>query len=283
MQIKTVAVIGAGQMGSGIAQVMGQGGKTVLLNDIGEEQIRNGRSRIAESLSRLVTKGRLSEEERARVLQSIQTVPDIGMVDRADFIIEAATENPEIKMQIFRQLDQFADRRAILATNTSSIAITEIASVTRRPDRVIGMHFFNPAPVMKLVEVVSGLETSDATVRTTLALAEALKKKPVEIKDFPGFAANRILVPMINEAVFCLYEGVAGIESIDQVMRFGANHPMGPFALADLIGLDTCLSIMDVLYEGYGDPKYRACPLLRKYVQAGRLGRKNGRGFYEYD
>ncbi|RYL91052.1 3-hydroxybutyryl-CoA dehydrogenase [Sporolactobacillus sp. THM7-4] len=283
MHINQLAVIGAGQMGSGIAQVMAQEGKEVFIHDIKEAYILNGIGRIEKNLTRDVVKGRKTEAEKEAILSRIHPVTDLQDVREVEFVIEAATENPEIKRNIFKQLDQLMERETILATNTSSISITKIAAATSRPDKVIGMHFFNPVPIMRLVEVIRGMATDDQTEQTVKDLAEEVNKVPVAIRDFPGFAANRILIPMINEAIYCVYEGVSSPESIDQVMKLGANQPMGPLALADLIGLDTCLSIMEVLYEGYGDSKYRPCPLLKKYVEANWLGRKTGRGFYIYE
>lgn len=283
MKINTIMVIGAGQMGGGIAQVAAQTGFNVILHDIKEEFLAKGLGNIDKNLSRNVTKGKMTEEEKVVVLKRISTTTDLYSAKDADFIIEAASENMEIKSQIFKILDEAARPEVILATNTSSLPITEIAAVTNRPEQVIGMHFMNPVPVMKLVEVIRGLATTDEVFNTVDQLAKEMGKIPVEVNDFPGFVSNRILLPMINEAVYAVYEGVAKPEAIDQVMKLGMNHPMGPLELADFIGLDTCLSIMEILHEGLGDSKYRPCPLLRKYVKAGWLGRKSGRGFYVYE
>lgn len=283
MHIRHLAIIGAGQMGSGIAQVMAQEGKTVFLQDIKEDCLLTGIGRIDKNLSREVAKGKRTEREKDKILSLIHPVTDLTEVRKAEFVIEAATENPRIKLTIFKQLDQLLNGEIILATNTSSISITKIAAATNRPGKVIGMHFFNPVPVMRLVEVIRCMATEEQTYQTVKDLAEEVHKVPVNVRDFPGFAANRILIPMINEAIYCVYEGVSSPENIDQVMKLGANQPMGPLALADLIGLDTCLSIMEVLYEGYSDSKYRPCPLLRKYVEANWLGKKTGRGFYVYE
>ncbi|MFA5537365.1 MAG: 3-hydroxybutyryl-CoA dehydrogenase [Bacillota bacterium] len=283
MEIKKAMVIGAGQMGSGIAQVAAAAGLDVILNDIKMDFVQRGLAAIDKSLSRMASKGRISEEEKAQVLGRIKPSTSLQDAVDADIIIEAAVENMEIKSQIFKDLDQITYPHAILATNTSSLPITEIAAVTKRPDKVIGMHFMNPVPVMKLVEIIRGLATSDETFQVVKELSEKMAKIPVEVNDAPGFVSNRVLMPMINEAAFCVYEGVATPEAVDEVMKLGMNHPMGPLALADLIGLDTCLSIMEVLYEGFKDSKYRPCPLLRKYVSAGWLGRKVGRGFYKYE
>jgi 3-hydroxybutyryl-CoA dehydrogenase len=282
MAIKKIMVIGAGQMGGGIAQVAAQSGLQVVLNDIKSEFIVRGLAVIDKNLTRSVEKGRLSNEEKEAVLARIG--PSTSLADAAgvDFVVEAASENMAIKAEIFRALDQAAKAGVILATNTSSLPITEVAAVTKRPELVIGMHFMNPVPVMPLVEVIRGIATSDDTYQTVDALARAMGKTPVEVNDFPGFVSNRVLLPMINEAIFCVYEGVAKPEAIDQVMKLGMNHPMGPLTLADFIGLDTCLAIMEVLHEGLGDSKYRPCPLLRKMVAAGWLGKKSGKGFYEY-
>jgi 3-hydroxybutyryl-CoA dehydrogenase len=282
MNIKKIMVIGAGQMGGGIAQVAAQSGLQVVLNDLKSEFIERGLAVITKNLVRNVEKGRLSNEEKESVLARIS--PSTSLADAAgvDFVVEAAAENMAIKTEIFRTLDQAARPGVILATNTSSLPITEVAAVTKRPELVIGMHFMNPVPVMPLVEVIRGIATSNATYETVEALARAMGKTPVEVNDFPGFVSNRVLLPMINEAIFCVYEGVAKPEAIDQVMKLGMNHPMGPLTLADFIGLDTCLAIMEVLHEGLGDSKYRPCPLLRKMVAAGWLGKKSGKGFYEY-
>ena len=282
MEIKTFGVVGAGQMGNGIAQVAAMSGLQVIMNDIKTEFVEKGVASINKILNRGVEKGRMTEDEMNAVLGRIKTSVDLGDMAPADFVVEAATENEPIKYQIFKDLDATCRPEVILATNTSSIPIGRIAAQTGRPDKVIGMHFMNPVPVMKLVEVIRGIATSDETFNTTWALSEKFGKTPAEASDFPGFIANRILLPMINEAVYCLYHGVGKREDIDTVMKLGMNHPMGPLALADLIGLDTCLAIMETLYDGFKDSKYRPCPLLRKYVEAGWLGRKTGRGFYEY-
>ena len=279
--MKTIMVIGAGQMGGGIAQVAAQAGYSVLLNDIKEEFVIRGLGNIQKNLTRSVEKGKLTVEDKEAILSRITTSTSLNDAETADLVIEAAVENMTIKAQIFAQLDAICPEHTILSTNTSSLPITEIGAFTKRPDRVIGMHFMNPVPVMKLVEVIRGLATSDEVYKTIETLALAMGKTPVEVNDAPGFVANRVLIPMLNEAVFTLNEGIATVESIDNVMKLGMNHPMGPLALADLIGLDTVLSIMEVLHEGLGD-KYRPCPLLRKYVKAGWLGRKSGRGFYNY-
>ncbi|AOM81546.1 3-hydroxybutyryl-CoA dehydrogenase [Salisediminibacterium beveridgei] len=282
-KIEHVMVIGAGQMGAGIAQVAAMNGYTVTLHDTKMELAEKGIAGIKKRLERDVAKERLSESDLARFLRLIQPSDQIGNAEHADLIIEAAVENMAIKKNIFAQLDSFAPKHAVLATNTSSLPITELAAATSRPEKVIGMHFMNPVPVMKLVEVIRGLQTSDAAFKAVEAVAKAMKKTPVEVNDFPGFVSNRILMPMINEAIFTVYEGVSTPEDIDNVMKLGMNHPMGPLTLADFIGLDTCLYIMEVLHEGFGDDKYRPCPLLRKYVNAGWLGKKTGRGFYVYD
>ena len=282
MDIKKVMVIGAGQMGGGIAQVCAQAGFDVTLNDIKEESYAKGLAVITKNLSRNVDKGRMTEEEKAGALGRITKSLDLQDASDVDIIIEAAVENMDIKRSIFAKLDEIAPAHAILASNTSSLPITEIAAATNRPEKVIGMHFMNPVPVMKLVEIIRGLATADEVYGAVEAMTEKLSKVPVEVNDFPGFVANRVLMPMINEAIYTLYEGVATKEAIDEVMKLGMNHPMGPLQLADFIGLDTCLYIMETLHEGFGDSKYRPCPLLRKYVKAGWLGKKSGRGFYEY-
>jgi 3-hydroxybutyryl-CoA dehydrogenase len=278
--IEKIQVVGAGQMGSGIAQVTAQAGLAVHLADVDEAALRKGLETMEKNLSRSVEKERISQEEMDEALARVATGTEYAA--DADLAIEAVVETVEVKAEVFRALDERLGEDAILASNTSSISITELAAATRRPERFIGMHFFNPVPLMKLVEIVRGLQTAEETYRAVHDLAERLDKEPVEVNDFPGFVSNRILMPMINEAVYCVMEGVAGPEEVDAVMRLGMNHPMGPLALADLIGLDTCLHIMEVLHEGFGDTKYRPCPLLRRYVAAGRLGRKSGRGFYEY-
>jgi 3-hydroxybutyryl-CoA dehydrogenase len=277
-----IAVVGSGQMGNGIAHVFAQAGFVVIMVDISREALARGRDTISKNLDRQVKKGSVTPDEKEKTLGRISTADSIDAVSGATVIIEAVTEQRELKFRIFADIDRVASKGAILATNTSSISITEIAARTLRPDLVIGMHFMNPVPVMQLVEVIRGLATSDETTRRTMELAKAVGKTPVEANDYPGFIANRILMPMINEAVYCLMEGVGSAESIDTVMKLGMNHPMGPLALADFIGLDTCLAILEVLHSGLGDPKYRPCPLLRKYVAAGWLGKKTGRGFYAY-
>jgi 3-hydroxybutyryl-CoA dehydrogenase len=282
MDIKTFGVVGAGQMGNGIAQVAAQAGFPVMLNDVSMELAEKGKGIISKNLDRQVKKEKISEADKEEILGRINLHDSLAPYGDADFIVEAVTENEQIKKDIFKELDGIAKPGVVISTNTSSISITKIASVTKRPEKVIGMHFMNPVPVMKLVEIINGLATDKETSELTTSLSEKLGKIPVEANDFPGFVSNRVLMPMINEAVFCLMEGVGKPEAIDQVMKLGMNHPMGPLALADLIGLDTCLAIMKVLHDGLGDSKYRACPLLVKYVDAGWLGRKSGRGFYDY-
>jgi 3-hydroxybutyryl-CoA dehydrogenase len=269
-------------MGNGIAHVFAHAGHPVTLIDVSSDALARGRTTIEKNLDRQVKKGTIDGAQRDATLGRITTAQELGAVSEATLVVEAATENIDLKFRIFRDLDAAARRDAILASNTSSISITEIARQTKRPELVVGMHFMNPVPVMKLVEVIRGLATSDATTARVVELSRALGKTPVEVNDYPGFVSNRVLMPMINEAVYCVMEGVATPESVDQVMTLGMNHPMGPLTLADFIGLDTCVAILDVLHTGLGDPKYRACPLLRKYVAAGWLGRKSGRGFYSY-
>ncbi|UCF00535.1 MAG: 3-hydroxybutyryl-CoA dehydrogenase [Deltaproteobacteria bacterium] len=283
MEVKTLGVVGAGLMGNGIAQVGAMSGLQVIMSDIKDEFVQRGLENISKILSRSVDKARMSAEEKDAILGRIKSTVDNNDMSAADFVVEAATENEPLKFQIFRDLDEICRPEVILATNTSSIPIGRIGAQTQRPDKVIGMHFMNPVPVMKLVEVIPGLATSDNTFKTTWDLASKFGKTPVKANDYPAFIANRILMPMINEAIYCLYHDVGTRDDIDTVMKLGMNHPMGPLALADLIGLDTCLAIMETLYNGFSDSKYRPCPLLRKYVEAGWLGRKTGRGFYEYD
>ncbi|HEY4218236.1 MAG TPA: 3-hydroxybutyryl-CoA dehydrogenase [Gemmatimonadaceae bacterium] len=277
-----VAVVGAGQMGNGIAHVFAQNGFDVTMIDVSADALARGKNTVAGNLDRQIKKGTLQPADKDAILGRIATEQSLAAAKDASLIIEAATENRDLKFKIFADLDAAANPDAILATNTSSISITEIAARTKRPDKVIGMHFMNPVPVMQLVEVIRGLATSDDVTQRVFALSKAVGKTPVEVQDYPGFVANRILMPMINEAVYCLMEGVGTAESIDTVMKLGMNHPMGPLALADLIGLDTCQAILEVLHDGLGDPKYRPCPLLRKYVAAGWLGRKTKRGFFAY-
>jgi 3-hydroxybutyryl-CoA dehydrogenase len=281
-EVRRVAVIGAGTMGNGIAHVFAQHGYDVTMIDVRPEALEKARATIAGNMDRQIRKGSLTEEEKQAALGRIRAATELSSASDAELVVEAASENRDLKFQLFREIDTVAPQNAILATNTSSISVTEIAARTKRPEQVIGMHFMNPVPVMQLVELIRGLSTSDETTRITGEIAESLGKTVAEARDYPGFVANRILMPMINEAVFCLMEGVAEAEAIDTVMKLGMNHPLGPLALADLIGLDTCLAIMEVLHSGLGDDKYRPCPLLRQYVAAGRLGRKSGEGFYNY-
>ena len=283
MNVQRVAVIGAGTMGNGIAQVFAASGLDVLMTDVNAAAAERGVAAIARSLDRLLARRKITEAEKHAVLGRVNTTTRLDDIAGCDAVVEAATENVDLKLKVFADLDRIAQPSAILASNTSSISLTRIAGTTSRPAQVIGMHFFNPVPVMQLVELIRALQTSDATYDAVKALALKAGKTPVEVKNSPGFVANRILLPMLNEAVFCLHERLASAEDIDTVMKLGMAHPMGPLALADLIGLDTCLSILEVLYEGFKDPKYRPCPLWREMVEAGRLGRKTGRGFFAYE
>jgi 3-hydroxybutyryl-CoA dehydrogenase len=280
--IRRIGVVGAGTMGHGIAQVAAQSGYEVVLVDAAPEALERGRAGIAKGFERLVSKGKLAAEERDQALARVSTGGDLSALETADLVVEAVVERLEVKQKVLSELDRICQPRTILATNTSSISITKLAGATQRPEKVIGMHFMNPVPVMQLVEVIRGLATSQETWEAVEAASRQMGKTPVEVHDAPGFVSNRVLMPMINEAIFCLYEGVGKAEAIDEVMKLGMNHPMGPLALADLIGLDVCLDILRVLQQGFGDPKYRPCPLLVKMVDAGHLGRKSGRGFYDY-
>ena len=277
-----IGVVGSGTMGSGIAQVAARAGFDVILHDVDDKFLQRGQQTIDKSLQRDVDKERLSAEEKQSITARIQTTTELNTLSKASFVVEAVSEDFEVKSKVFRTLDQVTPTETILASNTSSISITKLAAVTKRPDKVIGMHFMNPVPVMKLVEVIRGIATTDETYAKVRALTEKFGKTALDCNDSPGFVSNRVLMPMINEAIFTLYEGVATRESIDGIMKLGMNHPMGPLQLADFIGLDVCLAILTVLYDGFGDPKYRACPLLQRYVDAGWLGKKTGRGFYEY-
>ena len=276
------AVVGAGTMGNGIAHVFAQSGCDVQLVDVSQEVLERGLAAIRKNMDRQVKKEKITPDERDAALGRISTSTDLGSVNGAELVVEAVTETPDLKFGVFREMDGAAESNAILATNTSSISITEIAAQTKRPDKVIGMHFMNPVPMMQLVEIIRGLQTSDETLATVVEATKALGKTPVEVNDYPGFVSNRVLMPMINEACYCVMEGVAEVEAVDTVMKLGMAHPMGPLTLADLIGLDVCLHILEVLHSGLGDDKYRPCPLLRKMVAAGRLGRKSGQGFYDY-
>jgi 3-hydroxybutyryl-CoA dehydrogenase len=283
MDIQKLVVIGAGQMGHGIAQVAIQSGISTILVDVNDEAVKKGMDSIQKSLGRSVCKGRMTKDEKQAILERLQLSTELATAaSGADMVIEAIVEKMDVKESVFRQLDGVCPAHTILASNTSSLPITEIAAFTTRPEKVIGMHFMNPVPVMKLVEIIRGLATSDEVYATVKILSQKMGKSPVEVNDFPGFVSNRVLMPMINEAIYTVYEGVATPQAIDDVMKMGMNHPMGPLTLADFIGLDTCLYIMETLYEGFGDSKYRPCPLLRKYVKAGWLGKKSGRGFYVY-
>jgi 3-hydroxybutyryl-CoA dehydrogenase len=282
VELKSIGIVGAGTMGSGIAQIAAQAGFQVVMRDVEESFVRGGMSRIEKSLSKAVEKGKMTEDEKVTVLSRVRGTLSLEDLADSDVVIEAVIEDKRTKKDVLSALDRICRPGTIIASNTSSIPITELAAATKRPDRVIGMHFINPVQVMKLVEVIRAIQTSKETAETVKSLATRMGKTPMEVGDFPGFALNRMLVPMINDAAYCLMEGVASAETIDQVMKLGANHPMGPLELGDLVGLDVCLSIMEVLYTEYGDPKYRPCPLLRRYVQAGWLGRKTGKGFHIY-
>ena len=280
--IKTIAVLGAGTMGNGIAHVFARAGYKVILRDVEQRYLDRGMDTIAKNLDREIKKGKLAEAEKRTVLSHLIPVTDMSAVANADFLVEAVPEKLEIKRHVLTEADHLLRDDVIIASNTSSIAMTLLAALTKRPDRFVGMHFMNPVPVMALVEVIRALQTNDATFNDTMALAKTLGKTPVAVNDAPGFVSNRVLMPLINEAAYCVMEGVASPEAVDTIMKLGMNHPMGPLELADFIGLDVCIDIMHVLYEGLGDPKYRACPLLKKYVAAGYLGRKSNRGFYTY-
>jgi len=282
MEIRTIGVVGAGQMGNGIAHVSAQAGLKVVMHDIEDTFVQKGLATVDKNLQRGVDKGKITAEDKQAVLERIQGTTSLNDFGGCDFVVEAIVESLDAKIGTFGALDGICRPEVILATNTSSISITKIAAVTKRPGQVIGMHFMNPVPVMKLVEIIRGLGTSDETCAAVTELARKLGKTPVECRDYPGFVANRVLMPMINEAVYAVHEGVATPEAVDEIMKLGMNHPMGPLVLADFIGLDTCLAILEVLHEGFGDSKYRPCPLLRKHVEAGWLGRKSGRGFYDY-
>ena len=282
MDVKVFGVIGAGQMGNGIAHVAATAGLQVIMNDVKQEFVDKGLKTIESNLARAVSKGKMTEDEKSQIIGRIRPSIDLADFQDADFVVEAIIEDLELKRTVFRTLDEVVSPGKVLASNTSSISITKLAASTKRPEKFIGMHFMNPVPVMKLVEVINGLATDRQTTELTMELSRKFGKIPVEAKDYPGFISNRVLMPMINEAIFTLFEGVGTPEAIDEVMKLGMNHPMGPLTLADLVGLDTCLAILNVLYEGFGDSKYRPCPLLKKYVDAGYLGRKSGRGFYDY-
>ncbi|MGC8916260.1 MAG: 3-hydroxybutyryl-CoA dehydrogenase [Thermoanaerobaculum sp.] len=283
MEVKTIGVVGAGQMGNGIAHVAALAGLGVVLSDVSPQILEKAMATIAKNMDRQVVKGTITAQDKEQALARIQTTTDLGAFAPCQLVVEAVVEDFAVKAEVFRKLDAIVGEEAILASNTSSISITRLAGVTKRPERFIGMHFFNPVPVMQLVEIVRGIATSQETFEIVETLAKRMGKTPVEVNDFPGFVSNRVLMPMINEAIYAVYEGVATPEAVDSVMKLGMNHPMGPLQLADFIGLDTCLAILRVLYEGFGDPKYRPCPLLVKMVDAGWLGRKSGRGFYQYN